>query len=105
MNDEIAERRYSSAFGEYACECGRKTCVMPISLMPDEFAEIRARPGRFVVHPGHASEALERVVEQSERFHVVESLDDSSRLLHRRSMRPLGVPEWVPSEPTKRRLA
>jgi hypothetical protein len=74
-NERIATLRYCSAFDEYICECGLKTCVAAISLTAEEFWRICAQPGRFAVSPGHASRKYERVVDENARFHLVERLD------------------------------
>jgi hypothetical protein len=72
VNAEIARLRYSSAFGEYVCECGLKTCVEAIHLTTEEFEAIRDEPALFVVLPGHVDPKTERVVRETRRYLVVE---------------------------------
>jgi hypothetical protein len=72
VNLEIARLRYSSAFGEYVCECGMKTCIEPISLSADEFEEITKEPGHFVVVKGHVRSRYGRVARETSRYQVVE---------------------------------
>jgi hypothetical protein len=74
VNEQIAQCRYSAAFGEFMCECGMKTCVAALPLKPEEFAAIRQQAGRFVVLPGHVSRCHERIVEQNSRYVVVETV-------------------------------
>jgi hypothetical protein len=72
LNLEISRLRYSSAFGEYVCECGMKTCIEPISFAADEFEEITKEPGHFVVAIGHVRPRYGRVVRETSRYQVVE---------------------------------
>jgi hypothetical protein len=86
VNELIADRRYSSAFGEYVCECGQKTCVAPVSLSFEEFDRLRKQAGRFVVLPGHWSPQHERVVHTEARFQVVEKIGLAAEMAERLTM-------------------
>jgi len=78
LNEQIAGRRYSAAFDEYICECGKKKCVEAISLSSEEFSEIRKHARLFVVLPGHASKKYVRVLREGARYQLVESLMPAS---------------------------
>jgi hypothetical protein len=56
----------------FVCECSDATCVEPLQVSPSEYTDVRAHPTRFFVVPGHEYEELERVVENTDRFAVVE---------------------------------
>lgn len=56
----------------FLCECGDDRCTQTIRLTLEEYEEVRGRPGRFVVVPGHVILEVERVVEAGERYEVVE---------------------------------
>jgi hypothetical protein len=58
--------------GTFVCECSDTSCVDAVLLAPVEYADVRAHPTRFFVVPGHEYEEIERVVEQNDRFMVVE---------------------------------
>ena len=58
--------------GSFVCECSTASCVAPVQVAPVEYADVRAHPTRFFVVPGHEYEELERVVEENDRFLVVE---------------------------------
>jgi hypothetical protein len=75
LNNAISKLRYSSAFNEYVCECGMKTCLEVISLTVDEYEAIRREPTQFVVLPGHWSSKAERLVRETVSYHIVERLD------------------------------
>ena len=74
LNDTIAKLRYSSSFNEYVCECRRKSCLEVIRLSPDDYAEVRSGPDRFVVLAGHVWPAVERVTRETSTYQVVERL-------------------------------
>jgi hypothetical protein len=56
----------------FICECGDDRCTQTIRLKLEEYEEVREQAGRFVVVPGHEILEVERVVEASERYEVVE---------------------------------
>ena len=58
----------------YACECASPTCFATLELSLEEYEAARSHPRRFVIRPGHESAAIERVVEEHERFWVVEKV-------------------------------
>ena len=57
---------------EFLCECDDRDCVEKVSATPAEYEAIRAVATHFVVLPGHEDPGVERVVQQTERFLVVE---------------------------------
>jgi hypothetical protein len=72
------ERREAVAFGEgqtFFCECGNTKCREPISLTPAEYEAVRADSRRFPVAPGHVYAEVERIVEEHDRYVVVEKFD------------------------------
>jgi hypothetical protein len=54
------------------CECGDVRCNATLQLTPVERAARRARPTRFWVKPGHVLITLERIVEENDRYAIVE---------------------------------
>ena len=61
---------------EVHCECGRDVCSELLNLRRDEYEGARAIPTWFLIAPGHASPDVERVVEERERYAVVELTTD-----------------------------
>jgi hypothetical protein len=59
---------------DFLCECGSDDCTQPISLTLGEYEQIRQNPEHFVVVPGHDVVDVERVVEQTDHYAVVEKL-------------------------------
>jgi hypothetical protein len=57
---------------EFLCECDDPDCVEKVSATRAEYEAIRAVATQFVVLPGHEDPDIEHVVQQTERFLVVE---------------------------------
>ena len=57
---------------EFRCECGRTACEDFISMAVEAYEHVRADNDRFAVVPGHEDEEIERVVERSERYVIVD---------------------------------
>lgn len=76
-NERIAERVEAlglSGQTVYLCECGDERCSHALTLTREEYESVRADPTRFVVVPGHAIPSAEHVVEETDRFAVVEKI-------------------------------
>ena len=68
----------------YLCECGEKSCLARVELTPAEYEGVRTHPARFFVVPGHEDlTAGEVVVEQKDRFTVVEKQGDEREIVER----------------------
>lgn len=57
---------------EFLCECDDRDCVEKVSATRAEYEAIRAVGTHFVVLPGHEDPTVEHVVDENERFLVVE---------------------------------
>ena len=57
---------------EFLCECDDRDCVEKVSATRAEYEAIRAVATNFIVLPGHEDPGVEHVVQQTERFLVVE---------------------------------
>jgi hypothetical protein len=57
---------------EFLCECDDRECVEKVSATRAEYEAIRAVGTQFFVLPGHEDPSVEHVVQQTERFLVVE---------------------------------
>jgi hypothetical protein len=74
------EEREAGDLIEFICECGREGCVEQVPLTVAEYEAVRARPTRFLLKPGHWQSEVERVVEQNERFAVVEKHEEEAEI-------------------------
>ena len=73
--DEITQAH--EANGEVLCECASRECTMTIPLTRDEYEAVRRFPTHFFVAPGHVVSEIERLVEQNERYVVVEKIGEA----------------------------
>src|ERR687886_513456 len=70
INERVRHADYSLGVGEqgrqeFLCECASADCSVRIVLSLAEYDDVRRSPLRFVVAPGHAEPAVERVVEEN----------------------------------------
>jgi hypothetical protein len=80
--DKAAGGRLEKA--PYLCECGEESCLARVALSPAEYEAVRAHPARFLVVSGHEDLiAGEVVVEQHDRFTVVEKQGEARELVER----------------------
>lgn len=67
--DGSADARY-----DYLCECADLGCMQPVGLTRAEYRAVRMHPRRFLVAPGHLDAEVDRVVEQTGSFAIVEKI-------------------------------
>ena len=68
----------------FRCECGDGSCSHAVPLTRAEYELVRAHPTRFAIAPNHENPESDRVVEEHERYTVVEKLvGQTSRQAHR----------------------
>jgi hypothetical protein len=66
-----AEQRF-----EFRCECGKTDgCGDRLQMSLAEYERVRSQRDRFAVVPGHQNDEIEHVVEQNDRFLIVDKLD------------------------------
>jgi hypothetical protein len=56
----------------FLCECPDDDCTSAVDVTIQEYRAVREHPDRYVVVPGHARAAGERVASTYERYQVVE---------------------------------
>lgn len=83
------------AGGAWVCECADLSCTRTMELTLGEYEALRAHPNRFAVLPGHVLPEVEVIVEERERYVVVEKLGLGASFAvetnPRRSESPSGV--------------
>ena len=72
--DELGKTAPWSKTTDYLCECSDTACFKAIELTNDEYERARSRPTVFMLVPGHQRLEIERVIEENERFLLVEKL-------------------------------
>jgi recombinational DNA repair protein RecR len=77
VNEHIAELTESVSeidVNLLICECCNPACAETVEITPEDYERVRADGARFVVLPGHQLPEVERVLETSGRFLVVEKI-------------------------------
>lgn len=72
--DEMASAISWPKRTDYLCECSDTDCIDTIELDKEEYERARRRPTTFFVVPGHERSGVEKVVEEHERYVLVEKL-------------------------------
>jgi hypothetical protein len=80
--DERADWADADHQFEFQCECGRNQVCEDVVLMTlDEYERVRSQRDRFAVVPGHENGEIEHVVEQADRFLIVDKRDEVEHLV------------------------
>lgn len=77
VNERIAElagHASEVSVSMFICECSDSGCAESLRITPHEYEDVRAHGARFVVVAGHQLPGLERVVDGTSRFLVVEKI-------------------------------
>jgi hypothetical protein len=61
----------------FHCECGQSPCLEKIDLSPSSYERVLLQRYQFVVVPGHVQPRIERVVEEHDRFVIVEKIGEA----------------------------
>jgi hypothetical protein len=79
---EVNERIYDVGEGlqvlpdngvlDFRCECGHPECDVLVHMLASDYQRVRADNDRFVVVPGHEDAHIERIVERSKGYLVVD---------------------------------
>ena len=80
VNERIEAIAAHAAPPEFLCECADERCIETIELSIAEYEAIRSSPLRFPVKPGHRYSEFERVVEEHDRYVVVEKFGEAGRV-------------------------
>ena len=71
--------------GCFRCECGDQGCTFAVRLTVAEYESVRAYATRFVIARDHENPESEHVVEEHERFAVVDTVSGEAVKRARRS--------------------
>jgi len=90
VNEQIAEldRKLAASsedadeLYDFECECGRhERCDGRVRMTLAEYDAVRAQDDRFALAPGHEDDALENVVERTERYVVVDKIPAAEKFV------------------------
>ncbi len=86
VNEQIqegAELHDVTSDQPFHCECARADCTERLMISPQRYQRILAERYCFALVPGHELAGVERVVEEAERFIVVEKIGEARAQLDR----------------------
>jgi hypothetical protein len=91
LNEAFAE--LLGTRGRWICECAAEDCAEPIEMTLSEYEQLRSHPNRFAVLPGHVYTNVERVIEEHERYVVVEKVGVGASFAVEHDPRQRGRPQ------------
>ncbi|HEX4681041.1 MAG TPA: hypothetical protein VH210_17695 [Gaiellaceae bacterium] len=96
VNEAIAEtaERFEAGDAEFICECADPQCAHRVSAELETYEEVRSEPTHFLIAPGHHVPEVERVVERTEGFDVIEKVTPLMARIARR-LNPRTAPEPI----------
>ena len=71
--EQFPEPLAVDGYDRLVCECGNTDCLQEIELTRAEYERVRGYASRFIVALNHENPETESIVEQNERFAVVET--------------------------------
>ena len=76
VNEAIAATaaRFAAEETDFVCECADPECADRITMELEDYDEVRAEATQFLLAPDHGEREIERVVERTEEFDVVEKV-------------------------------
>ena len=83
VNETVAAVATATSVSEpimFLCECASESCAEGVSLLREEYEQVRAVPERFLVTPGHVQPRVERVVEQHRVYWVIEKFGEAAEV-------------------------
>ena len=70
-----ARLQIDDASEQYVCECSIQECTQKVGLTHDEYKQARSDPDWFFMIPAHRDPAHERIVDETDRYVLVEKTD------------------------------
>lgn len=64
---------------EILCECGDESCITSVRVRIRDYERVRLEASHFIVCDGHVRDEIERVIERSPEFLVVEKIGQAGR--------------------------
>lgn len=86
VNEAIAKtaQRFDAEEADFVCECADPECVHRVTAPLEDYEEIRAEPTHFLLAPDHDEPKVERVVERTGEYTVVEKFEATVARIARR---------------------
>jgi hypothetical protein len=81
VNERIKAVAETSAEVQFLCECASLDCTETLNLSMAEYERIRSSPVRFPIARGHDFPEVERVVEENDRYAVVQKQGEAAEIV------------------------
>ncbi len=93
VNEAIARTadRFEAEEADFVCECADPECTHRVTAALEDYEDVRAEPTHFLLAPGHDEPSVERVVERTGEYHVVDKFESTVRRIVRR-LNPRSTP-------------
>lgn len=93
VNEAIAKTaiRFEATETDFVCECSDPECAHRITADLDDYEDVRADATHFLIAPGHEQPRIERIVEETDEYHVVEKFGATVRRIVQ-SLNPRATP-------------
>ena len=80
VNERIAEVSEEAWEVQFLCECADLSCEAVLDMSLLEYESVRSSPVRFPILAGHDLPRVESVVEENERYAVVEKIGEAAEV-------------------------
>jgi hypothetical protein len=84
-NESTARAQANGGMSSFQCECGDEDCTCAIRLTAMEYESVRAYATHFAIAPDHENPESEQLIEEHERFTVVEAISGDAVKVARKS--------------------
>jgi hypothetical protein len=91
VNERIERLAGAAWRPEFLCECADSECIETLELSLGEYEAIRSSSVRFPLKPGHDRPEVEHVVEENERYIVVEKVGEAAEIVRELDSRRAGA--------------
>jgi hypothetical protein len=86
LNQTLAEAGVENS--EWICECADTDCTVRIEATLLEYERVRSNPRTFIVSQGHLHPGVERVLNENDRYMIVEKIDNAGQIAETLNPRP-----------------
>jgi hypothetical protein len=86
VNEAIARTadRFEAEEADFVCECADPDCAHRVTAALEDYEDVRAEPTHFLLAPGHHEPSVERVIEHTGDYDVVEKFESTVARIVRR---------------------
>lgn len=86
LNQTFAEAGIEQS--EWICECADTDCTVRIAATLPEYEMVRSNPRTFIIALGHLYPEVERILNENDRFMIVEKVDNGGQIAETLNPRP-----------------